>query len=104
MTLMDPSRSLANLIYLGYNSDPALALRLTRRRLLDRKKKQTERNVFKCLVFGPKKAGKTALLKSFIGRYILETQCKFIQINCLYLLDTMIYKSLLLFATFFTEQ
>lgn len=68
MTLMDPARSLANLIYLGYNSDPALALRLTRRRLLDRKKKQTERNVFKCLVFGPKKAGKTALLKSFIGR------------------------------------
>ncbi|WOG83693.1 hypothetical protein DCAR_0102870 [Daucus carota subsp. sativus] len=68
MTLVDPARSLANLIYLGYNGDPASALHLTQRRLLDRKKKQTERNVFKCLVFGPKKAGKTALLNSFIGR------------------------------------
>lgn len=72
MTLVDPARSLANLIYLGYNGNPASALHLTQRRLLDRKKKQTERNVFKCLVFGPKKAGKTALLNSFIGRYILE--------------------------------
>lgn len=68
MTLLDPAQSLANLIYLGYSSDPASALRVTRRRSLDRKKKQSERNVFKCLVFGPKRAGKSALLNSFLGR------------------------------------
>lgn len=68
MTLLDPAQSLANLIYLGYSSNPASALRVTRRRSLDSKKKQSERNVFKCLVFGPKRAGKSALLKSFLGR------------------------------------
>lgn len=68
MTLLDPASSLANLIYIGYTGNPASALRLTRRRTLDRKKKQTERSVFQCFVFGPKKAGKTALLDSFIAR------------------------------------
>ncbi|KAI8522884.1 hypothetical protein RHMOL_Rhmol13G0031700 [Rhododendron molle] len=68
MTLRDPARSLANLIYIGYNCDPASALRVTSRRLADRKKQQTDRNVFQCFVFGPKNAGKSALLKSFLGR------------------------------------
>ncbi|KAA8543231.1 hypothetical protein F0562_021274 [Nyssa sinensis] len=68
MTLLDPAQSLANLIYIGYNSDPASALRVTRRRSLDYKKQQTDRNVFQCFVFGPKKAGKSAILKSFLGR------------------------------------
>jgi len=68
MTLRDPAQSLANLIYIGYTSDPASAFRVTSRRLADRKKQQTDRNVFQCFVFGPKNAGKTALLKSFLGR------------------------------------
>jgi Ras family protein T1 len=68
MTSLDPVQSLANLIYLGYTSDPASALRVTRRKTADRKKQQTERNVFQCFVFGPKHAGKSALLKSFLGR------------------------------------
>ncbi|XP_058197867.1 mitochondrial Rho GTPase 1-like isoform X2 [Rhododendron vialii] len=68
MTLRDPARSLANLIYIGYSCDPASALRVTSRRLADRKKQQTDRNVFQCFVFGPKNAGKSALLKSFLGR------------------------------------
>lgn len=68
MTLRDPAQSLANLIYIGYSSDPASAFRVTSRRLADRKKQQTDRNVFQCFVFGPKNAGKTALLKSFLGR------------------------------------
>lgn len=68
MTILDPPRSLANLIYIGYGGDPAKALRVTRRRLVDRKKQKTERNVFQCFVFGPKKAGKSAILNTLIRR------------------------------------
>ncbi|XP_022960031.1 mitochondrial Rho GTPase 2-like [Cucurbita moschata] len=68
MTILDPPSSLANLIYIGYGGDPAKALRVTRRRLADRKKQKTERNVFQCFVFGPKKAGKSALLNTLIRR------------------------------------
>ncbi|KAJ9547706.1 hypothetical protein OSB04_020249 [Centaurea solstitialis] len=68
MTLLDPYQSLAYLIYLGYNGDPARALRVTRKRSLDVKKKHTDRHVFQCFVFGTKNAGKSALLSSFVGR------------------------------------
>lgn len=68
MTVLDPICSVENLIYCGYAGDPSSAIRITRRRRLDRKKQQSERNVFQCFVFGPKKAGKSALLNSFIGR------------------------------------
>lgn len=73
MTLIDPKKSMANLIYIGYTGAPASALHVTRRRSVDRKKQKTERNVFHCFVFGPKNAGKTALLNSFIGRYCSPT-------------------------------
>lgn len=68
MTLLDPARSVENLIYIGYPGDPSSAIRVTRKRRIDRKKQQSERNVFQCFVFGPKKAGKSALLNSFLGR------------------------------------
>lgn len=68
MTLLDPAKSLAYLIYLGYTNDPATALRVTRKRTLDVKKQQSDRHVFQCYVFGPKNAGKSALLSSFVGR------------------------------------
>ncbi|XP_027366748.1 mitochondrial Rho GTPase 2 isoform X3 [Abrus precatorius] len=68
MTLLDPPHSLANLIYIGYNGNPAAALRVTHRRSLDRKKQTTERNVFQCYVFGSKHAGKSTLLYSLLGR------------------------------------
>ncbi|KAH7517208.1 hypothetical protein FEM48_Zijuj09G0038300 [Ziziphus jujuba var. spinosa] len=68
MTRLDPSRSLANLIYIGYSGDPASALHVTRRRSVDRKKQRTERSVFQCFVFGPKNSGKSALLGSLLGR------------------------------------
>lgn len=70
MTLLDPTSSIANLIYLGYTGDPAAAFHITRKRRQDRKRKQSQRNVFQCYVFGPKNAGKSALLSSFIGRCI----------------------------------
>ncbi|KAJ4719482.1 Mitochondrial Rho GTPase [Melia azedarach] len=68
MTLLDPARSLENLIYIGYPGDPSSAVRVTRKRRIDRKKQQSERNVFQCFIFGPKNAGKSALLNSFLGR------------------------------------
>lgn len=71
MTLLDPALSIANLIYVGHNPNAASALNITRRRLIDKKKQHTERDVFRCFVFGPKKAGKSALLTSFLGRYIV---------------------------------
>ncbi|XP_043691808.1 mitochondrial Rho GTPase 1-like [Telopea speciosissima] len=72
MTLLDPARCLSNLIYIGYAGDPASAIRVTRKRRIDRKKQQSERNVFQCFVFGPKNAGKSALLNSLIGRPFSE--------------------------------
>ncbi|GJX60361.1 mitochondrial Rho GTPase 2-like protein, partial [Tanacetum coccineum] len=68
MTLLDPAKSLAYLIYMLYVGDPATALRVTRKRTLDVKKQQSDRQVFQCFVFGPKNAGKSALLSSFVGR------------------------------------
>ncbi|KAL1312223.1 hypothetical protein HN51_038816 [Arachis hypogaea] len=68
MTLLDPPCSVANLIYIGYSGNTAAALRVTRRRSVDRKKQATERNVFQCYVFGSKNSGKSALLDSFLGR------------------------------------
>ncbi|PON63932.1 Parvalbumin [Trema orientale] len=68
MTLLDPLRSLANLMYIGYSGDPASALRVNRRRRIDQKKHKTERNVFQCFVFGAKNAGKSALLNSLLER------------------------------------
>ena len=68
MTLLDPAGSLANLIYIGYPGDAASAFHITRKRRLDRKRQQSQRNVIQCFVFGPKNAGKSALLNAFIGR------------------------------------
>ncbi|MCI57662.1 mitochondrial-like Rho GTPase, partial [Trifolium medium] len=69
MTLLNPTFSVENLKYMGYDGDPSYAIRVTRRRHVDRKKQRSERNVLQCFVFGPMKAGKSALLDSFIGRY-----------------------------------
>ncbi|KAJ0955455.1 putative small GTPase, EF-hand domain, EF-hand domain pair [Helianthus annuus] len=73
MTLLDPLKSLAYLIYLGYTNDPTTALRVTRKRTLDAKKQQSDRHVFQCFVFGPKNAGKSSLLSSFVGRPFQNT-------------------------------
>ncbi|XP_047310563.1 mitochondrial Rho GTPase 1-like [Impatiens glandulifera] len=68
MTLLDPIRSVEYLVYIGYAGDPSYAIRVTRRRRLDRKKQQSDRSSYKCFVFGPRLAGKSSLLNSFIGR------------------------------------
>ncbi|KAL8246661.1 hypothetical protein R6Q59_007877 [Mikania micrantha] len=71
MTVLDPVLSVENLIYIGYAGDPSSALRVTRKRRVDRKKQNSDRNVFQCFVFGPKEAGKSSLLHSFVGRSII---------------------------------
>lgn len=71
MTLINPTFSMENLIYIGYAADISTAIRVTRKRRIDRKKQHSERNVIQCFVFGPKKSGKSALLDSFIGRFVL---------------------------------
>ncbi|KAJ0027754.1 hypothetical protein Pint_36210 [Pistacia integerrima] len=67
MTLLDPRRTLANLINIGYRGDAAKVFHVSRRKSADRKEQLTERNVFRCFVFGSKNAGKSALLDSFLG-------------------------------------
>uniref|UniRef100_A0A7N0ZXL9 Mitochondrial Rho GTPase n=1 Tax=Kalanchoe fedtschenkoi TaxID=63787 RepID=A0A7N0ZXL9_KALFE len=68
MTHLKPALSSANLIYIGLGDQSASAFRVTKSRSSDRKKKQSNRSVFRCLVFGPQNAGKSALLDSFIKR------------------------------------
>ncbi|KMZ69882.1 Mitochondrial Rho GTPase [Zostera marina] len=68
MTLLDPSSSLANLVYIGYTGNPMSAFLTTRKRRVDRKRQQTQRNVFQCYVFGSKNSGKSALLDSLVSR------------------------------------
>lgn len=68
MTLLDPTNSYANLVYVGYPGEFSSAFTVTRKRRVDRKKQQTQRSVFQCYVFGARGSGKTSLLQSFIGR------------------------------------
>ncbi|VFQ99643.1 unnamed protein product [Cuscuta campestris] len=70
MTLLGPMAAVENIIYLGYAGDPSSAIRVTRRRRLDRKKQHSDGNVYQCFVFGPKKAGKSAILNSFVGGFV----------------------------------
>ncbi|XP_058774841.1 mitochondrial Rho GTPase 1-like [Vicia villosa] len=72
MTLLNPTFSMENLVYIGYPGDPSSALRVTRRRHEDRQKQHSERNVLQCFVFGPMQTGKSALLNSSIGRPYIE--------------------------------
>ncbi|KAH9617280.1 hypothetical protein KSS87_004505 [Heliosperma pusillum] len=68
VTLLEPAKTVEYLKYIMYDGDAASAIRLARRRCKDRKKRQSERNVYQCFVFGPEKAGKSALLDNFLGR------------------------------------
>ncbi|KAJ9541074.1 hypothetical protein OSB04_027580 [Centaurea solstitialis] len=72
MTLLDPALSVENLICIEYSGDPSSAVRVTRSRRVDRKKQRSDRYVFQCFVFGPKEAGKSSLLHSFVGRTFSE--------------------------------
>jgi Ras family protein T1 len=66
MTLLNPTFSVENLIYIGYSGEPSSAIRVTRKRRTDHKNQHTERNVLQCFVFGPRRAGKSALMNSTV--------------------------------------
>ncbi|KAK9050430.1 hypothetical protein SSX86_030600, partial [Deinandra increscens subsp. villosa] len=72
MSVLDPVITVENLIYIGYAGDPSSAVRVTRKRRVDRKKQNSDRNVFQGFVFGPKEAGKSSILHSFVGRSFSE--------------------------------
>ncbi|KAF5206566.1 Mitochondrial rho gtpase [Thalictrum thalictroides] len=73
MTLLEPAKSFAYLSYLCYRGASTSAFHITKERRVDRAEQKSERNVFQCFVFGPKKAGKSALLNSFLGRPFSES-------------------------------
>ncbi|KAL6549349.1 hypothetical protein OROHE_008466 [Orobanche hederae] len=68
MALQYPALTMENLVYLGFPGDISSAIRVTTKRRIDHKKKQTNRNVYQCFVFGPTKA----LLDFFLGRSFSE--------------------------------
>lgn len=73
MTLLEPQKSSASLVYLGYPGDTLTAFQLTRRRKYDQKKQRLQRGVIQCFVFGPRKSGKSAILDALIGRPYIDS-------------------------------
>uniref|UniRef100_A0A671KZ39 Mitochondrial Rho GTPase 1-A-like n=1 Tax=Sinocyclocheilus anshuiensis TaxID=1608454 RepID=A0A671KZ39_9TELE len=75
-TYLDVQRCLEYLGYLGYSiiaeqESQASAITVTRDKKLDLKKKQTQRNVFRCHAFGITGSGKTGFLQGFLGRNLV---------------------------------
>uniref|UniRef100_A0A3B4C7D9 Mitochondrial Rho GTPase n=1 Tax=Pygocentrus nattereri TaxID=42514 RepID=A0A3B4C7D9_PYGNA len=70
---LDVHRCLEYLGYLGYpilmeQDSQTSAVTVTREKVLDLEKGQTQRSVFLCKVIGPRGTGKTAFLQAFLGR------------------------------------
>lgn len=70
MTLLEPQKTAASLVYMGYPGDTSTAFQVTRRKKYDQKKQRSQRGVIQCFVFGSKKSGKSAILDALIGRYV----------------------------------
>uniref|UniRef100_A0A3B4XW68 Ras homolog family member T1 n=1 Tax=Seriola lalandi dorsalis TaxID=1841481 RepID=A0A3B4XW68_SERLL len=72
-TYLDVQRCLEYLGYLGYSiiaeqESHASGITVTRDKKIDLQKKQTQRSVFRCNVFGDIGSGKSGFLQSFLGR------------------------------------
>ncbi|XP_029632932.1 mitochondrial Rho GTPase 1-A isoform X3 [Salmo trutta] len=72
-TYLDVQRCLEYLGYLGYSiiseqESQAAAITVTRDKKIDLQKKQTQRSVFRCNVFGDSGSGKSGFLQAFLGR------------------------------------
>ncbi|XP_045061169.1 mitochondrial Rho GTPase 1-A-like isoform X1 [Coregonus clupeaformis] len=76
-TYLDVQRCLEYLGYLGYSiiseqESQAAAITVTRDKKIDLQKKQTQRSVFRCNVFGDSGSGKTSFLQAFLGRNLMR--------------------------------
>lgn len=80
-TLLEPRITLEYLAYLGYPHSSTTsaqllpttsALDITRPRKQDRKKGTVSRNVFLAYVLGAAGSGKTAILRAFVGKKLVE--------------------------------
>uniref|UniRef100_A0A8P4G4U7 Mitochondrial Rho GTPase n=1 Tax=Dicentrarchus labrax TaxID=13489 RepID=A0A8P4G4U7_DICLA len=80
-TYLDVQRCLEYLGYLGYSivaeqeshsqTDPLMAVCVTRDKKIDLQKKQTQRSVFRCNVFGDIGSGKSGFLQAFLGSNLM---------------------------------
>ncbi|KAK7929946.1 hypothetical protein WMY93_006341 [Mugilogobius chulae] len=76
-TYLDVQRCLEYLGYLGYSiiaeqESQASGITVTRAKKIDLQKKQTQRNVFRCNVFGDVGSGKSGFLQAFLGRNLMR--------------------------------
>uniref|UniRef100_A0A8P4KK84 Mitochondrial Rho GTPase n=1 Tax=Dicentrarchus labrax TaxID=13489 RepID=A0A8P4KK84_DICLA len=76
-TYLDVQRCLEYLGYLGYSiqqsqTDPLMAVCVTRDKKIDLQKKQTQRSVFRCNVFGDIGSGKSGFLQAFLGSNLMN--------------------------------
>uniref|UniRef100_A0A665TMD0 Mitochondrial Rho GTPase 1-A-like n=1 Tax=Echeneis naucrates TaxID=173247 RepID=A0A665TMD0_ECHNA len=76
-TYLDVQRCLEYLGYLGYSiiaeqESQASGITVTRDKKIDLQKKQTQRSVFRCNVFGDIGCGKSGFLQAFLGRNLME--------------------------------
>ncbi|XP_067115430.1 mitochondrial Rho GTPase 1b isoform X2 [Osmerus mordax] len=76
-TYLDVQRCLEYLGYLGYSivseqESQAAGITVTRDKKIDLQKRQTQRSVFRCNVFGGSGSGKTGFLQAFLGRNLLQ--------------------------------
>ena len=78
-TLLDTQKSLEHLAYMGYTyhsgeDNQVQALSITNERKIDLAKKQTNRNVYRCHVIGPRDAGKSTFCQGFLGRSLQDIE------------------------------
>ncbi|XP_007891819.2 mitochondrial Rho GTPase 2 isoform X2 [Callorhinchus milii] len=74
---LDVHHCMEYLGYLGFTTianqeSQTAAITVTRSKMIDLEKGQTQRNVFLCKVIGPKGTGKTAFLQAFLGKNLLN--------------------------------
>uniref|UniRef100_A0A669D3D8 Mitochondrial Rho GTPase n=1 Tax=Oreochromis niloticus TaxID=8128 RepID=A0A669D3D8_ORENI len=75
-TYLDVQRCLEYLGYLGYSiiaeqESQAAGITVTRDKKIDLQKRQTQRSVFRCNVFGDIGSGKSGFLQAFLGRNLM---------------------------------
>uniref|UniRef100_A0A3P8NY55 Mitochondrial Rho GTPase n=1 Tax=Astatotilapia calliptera TaxID=8154 RepID=A0A3P8NY55_ASTCA len=76
-TYLDVQRCLEYFGYLGYSiiaeqESQAAGITVTRDKKIDLQKKQTQRSVFRCNVFGDIGSGKSGFLQAFLGRNLMR--------------------------------